>query len=574
MRIVLIIILLILGFESWIYIQYFNCDYDIFIHEIILQYNAAFFIEKFPILFTIDKFKNLKIIFPCIITISIVCFGILFYLKNKIKQQINNYISYNISALKLSLKTIKSLSKNQKIIASIILLSIIFQKIILINRYPFSGDEAFSYFTFVENGIFLTTSFYPEPNNHILYNLICIVFNQFLNNPIYIMRIPNLVIYMLLIYVSITFLIKKFNFNTAIIFISIIGLSYSTSIYVVHGRGYELCSLLALLSFIFTIKYNEYKTKNSLVNLIIFNCLGVFTIPIFIYITFGITSFLIINAYFKKDVILLKNTIIFISFTVLGSAILYLPTIIISGLDAILNNPYLKPHTNLTYYYKHILPVASVEAIDFIIGTYSKGYIILSLIIIIITLNYKKVKSYFINNIVILFCCILFSTIITMLSKNVFGEPRVFTMIAYLFYFILSILIGKLTNNLTNKALQNCFLVSIFVSAAALTFTYDTKMDTFYGKNYLNSYAVLNKDIKLLTQNNHASSIYTDEKAHYLYLQLYNKLNNNKINIYNKNNSLPNKKYDYIVTDNDTSLYNDYKTVKSFSHKIILKRIQ
>ena len=30
---------------------------------------------------------------------------------------------------------------------------ILLHKIILINRYPFSGDEAFSYFTFVENAV-------------------------------------------------------------------------------------------------------------------------------------------------------------------------------------------------------------------------------------------------------------------------------------------------------------------------------------------------------------------------------------------------------------------------------------
>lgn len=574
MRIILLIILSLLGLECWIFYQYLNTNYDIFINSILLQYKSSFFIEKFPLLFTLEKFNNLKIIFPGVITLTFILFGLVYNYQKRIKTKIKCYLTYLISSLKNSITTLNYLSKTEKIVAILVFTVILLHKIILINRYPFSGDEAFSYFTFVENGLFITTTFYPEPNNHILYNLICIFFNQLLNNPMYVMRVPNLILYTILIYTTFTYILKYFNFTTAIIFVSIIGFSYSTSIYVVHGRGYELCSLLAVLSFIFTVKYNEYKSKNSLVNIIIFNCLGIFTIPIFIYITLGTTAYLTFYAITKKDKSLLINSLKIVGFTIIGTTILYLPTILVSGFDSIINNPYLKSHSDLSYYYKHIVPVASVEAIDYIIGTYSKGYIIISVFLLVFILLYSKVKSQIFQQFVLLFHFIIGCTFLTMISKNVFGEPRVFTMIAYHFYFIMSIFIGHFINQINNKFLKNITLVLIFVFSLSLTFTFDKKMDTFYGIDYIKTYSSLKKDIHTLTQNNKSITIYTDEKAFYLYLQFHNKLNNNNVVLFNKNNKLQNNNYDYIVTDFDSIQLNNYHKIKSFSNKIILKKIQ
>jgi len=554
MNYIRIFLILIVGLEIYYYIDFLSYSYPAFIEMVMNKFHNTFLIDMFPYLFTEQKFDLLHIVIP--IMLSIQCLGIamLYKFKSVLSKKSTLLIVEIKECKKIIILSLKSLTLFQKIFLFLIATIIIFSRIFLIGKYPFSGDEALSYFTFVNNGFLLTISFYPEPNNHIFYNLVEIIFNQFIKNPIYVMRVPNVIFDILLLGMGFLYLLKKQNYTTAILFLIIAGFSFSSMIYAIHGRGYILISLFTLITFIASIELIENpKSKLAFSALITSSILGIFTIPIFLFIFVGLAVFLGYSFLLQKRYAHLKLVVNYVVYVNIGWIVLYLPTFCVSGIKTVFSNHLIIQHSGLWYYFSYIVPVLSAEAINYILGTYSKGYYLMGLLILFILYTYKKANSNFLNialRIVFISMC---SFVFLMIVKRVFGEFRVFTMYSFLFALILSVCLSYWINKIKKQLFVNTLLISIALFYMLLIpITFEKKMDTFYGVNYFQYYKKMNDKISQINSSK-PSSIFVTVKDYLLLLKLYNINNHKTTELYTPNTKIifP---FDYIIVKDSTEL--------------------
>lgn len=239
---------------------------------------------------------------------------------------------------------IKGLSKLERITALLLILSLFLIRIYYLNVFYFTTDEIASFDFFVMEGLLAVTGFYPIPNNHIFSNLLCLGGYQFIDNPIMAMRIPTFLISLggtLLMFVV---LLRYLGFSVATLTISIFCISREVMFYSYAGRGYFLMTVLAFIAFS-SMLHLMNKDENKKLHWLLFNVasiLGFYSIPVFLYPFVSITIIGFSYSLFKKRALLLSIIIscIIISATTL---ILYLPILIISGFDALVNNKFIQP---------------------------------------------------------------------------------------------------------------------------------------------------------------------------------------------------------------------------------------
>lgn len=225
-----------------------------------------------------------------------------------------------------------ALSNFQKRITSATFFIIFLVRIGLAMAFPPHTDEMFSYYFLVKHGLAAVIAYYPGPNNHIGYLWLPSLLQNILP-PIIAMRVPVL-IYATLHSLFLFALLRKYiPFAYSIMVLLIVDCSVFVLFYSVHGRGYVLILLCALLLYHLSINLSD-KTHQSL--WIGFSAWGFFTIPIFIFIWAAVAQTL--NFLYRKSnkaqICLVK---LFLMTAVLVG-ILYFPILLFNGYESLIFN--------------------------------------------------------------------------------------------------------------------------------------------------------------------------------------------------------------------------------------------
>ncbi len=237
---------------------------------------------------------------------------------------------------------ISSLSVRERWALWLIMAYIVVSRTYLATQWPLMLDEAFSYLFFVKKGFFVIITYYPGPNNHIFYNLLCWPFELLLNTPVWIMRIPGLVLGFLVPLLSFIWLRNRFDTWLAFLSLTVISLPFNLTIYSFLGRGYMVQLLLMLFTAYCFFKY--LKTDNRLYRLlfIIGSVLGFFTIPTFLYP--WISMWVLAAVIYNKFVVVSLRQLLRLIFTVgFLTFLCYLPVLIISGPKLLFGNSWIQP---------------------------------------------------------------------------------------------------------------------------------------------------------------------------------------------------------------------------------------
>ncbi len=576
MKYLFFFLLLLLGIEIYGYIDFLNYSHGLIIERVMAKFSNTYLIEQFPFLFTEQRFRILQIAIPGILLLQGISLLLVFRYRLSISNYINNILIEFKNEWKKIVQVCKALRSPQLLLLVLITLLIIFTRIYLIDKYPFSGDEAQAYFTFVNNGFLLTTTFYPEPNNHILYDLFTMLFDPFIKDPMFVMRVPNIFLNLLVLAIGFIYLLGKRNFTTALLFLVIAGLSFSTSIYAIQGRGYMLLSLFTVISIISCIRLTENsKSKLAFVTLIISSILAIYTIPIFLFLFVGFSFYLGLFFNKKKQFIDLRKVIWYFILTNIGWILLYLPVFLVSGIDAVFSNEIIIKHSP-AHYFSFVFPVACIEAINFILGTFSKGYIILLILSFFILYTIKKSKDSFIKNFVALSLINTFFFIFFMVIQLVFGEGRIFMMYGFFLSIILALCLSYWIDKINITGVYNIIiglLTLFFMFLIPLTF--ERKMDTFYGVNYFQHFRKISDDVSFISSY-HPKNVYVTSKGPLLYLKWHNAKTDETINIHTQN-SVNNLPFDYLVMDRINDLpknvdLQNYQQVMAKSNALIYKK--
>ncbi len=403
----------------------------------------------------------------------------------------------------------------------------------LIITLPITYDEAWTYNNFISKGLLVSVSYYPMPNNHVLYNAISSIINLFFNsNSIYIFRLISCFFYILSIYVFLKILLlrgKKF-LKLNYLILSLAPLTLITIYQSSLARGYSLLLFLFLICIFILLSIAKKDKFYKWVCWAFFTSLCFFSNPAYFYthLVICLIIFLFIQNSFKNLVI--GNALSFI-FTLF----LYFPIIIFQGFDFLLK---IKTTDELSYlnYFKHIFEILERDMLG--LSIYFISFLFL---ISIIYLYFSKQKNLFVISIILILIPLLIP-----FFQNSIAPARIF-IIFYFFYMCLILL--PLENYLSKFNKNKIILISLLLQVIFGGHVLSKMPHEKYSENA--------EDLSLKILSNNKNYFFCSDKNDPLiptllkYYQTKFKIKNILINKLNKKNCnfLDYNNYDWVLID-------------------------
>ncbi len=218
---------------------------------------------------------------------------------------------------------------------------------------PIRYDEAFTYNVFAAHGLREILTNYGQPNNHIFHTILVYIATSIFGNEPWIIRLPAFIAGILL--APVAYIAARIHYSKEVGLLAAVFIATSSSLieYSTNARGYELICLFTLLMLVL-VKY--IKAEDNLIAWLFFSILavlGFFTIPIMLYPYGGFMGWLIVS-WSVRDVgsrprdRFLKHFLVSGLLVGVFVALLYLPVILVSGLDKLVSNQFVRPE-NLSH---------------------------------------------------------------------------------------------------------------------------------------------------------------------------------------------------------------------------------
>jgi hypothetical protein len=199
---------------------------------------------------------------------------------------------------------------------------------------PMSYDEAWTYLMFTKEGVAEAASFYPMPNNHVLFSIFTCFTNIIKIYPTLQMRIVSIVAMLLSAWIMWRWLRNIGDFWLALASI-LLQLSFFAAIYYgVLARGYALQTLFVALSAysIYCLDWEDEDKKYRFFYILGIVC-GFWTLPTFLYVAVSL-HFVYLWVLRKRFALFFKDSIA-IS---IGIFICYFPLLVRNGVMALVSN--------------------------------------------------------------------------------------------------------------------------------------------------------------------------------------------------------------------------------------------
>jgi len=475
----------------------------------------------------------------------------------------------------------KNILPSRKLHRILFLLLVVFyfvRSIVSVIYYPIDFDEADTYMLFSSQGPLVSATFYPLPNNHILFSIITSVTTLLPGDPVYLLRLPLIPIGVLCMFLLYAFLKKHFTEEAALIGLSFFIASYPVVLYSFLARGYLLllfCYIGALYAiFQITISYDNRKRFYYL--LTVSSVAGFYTIPSFLYAFAGLLLFALFYLLFQKRIRDLFRLLQATFITALVTMLLYIPVLISVKWELL--KPYLNP------VYERSTMAQSFQATYSVLGqTFLTASVPLALLtgffllIGSVILLFNKLSS---NRALVLFVWLqlVLSLVVFFVFSQLFpAKPWIH------FSVVAALLFTAVVNEVIKRKGMHPFLL---VAIPLLLVT----GGTFIGFHYKNSSSVavgynkVAKKCERLMIENNVREVYTDIPYFKTMIDYYSIKNKLEVSIYNSRKSSQrfalfdqHKKYDLIITylrhsKLPTLLYSYDTVVQQNNTKVLLIR--
>ena len=437
----------------------------------------------------------------------------------------------------------------------VILFLFYFISIYKITSYPVYIDEATSYNDYVSKGFWGAISSYKEPNNHVFYSLLLVIFSKLPIDVLIAMRIVNVILGLSSIYLMYKSLSKKYTKEIVYICLYFFAFSYFFLFYSIFARGYMLLILctVSLFSILDKLKDTHQFHKKQFVFFSVISCIGFCTIPIFLYI-YASFCFIIFVRFLSKvyDKTLLTPFLISAMFTVFSVILFYLPILMHDGIDSIVNNKWTKTVT-----YADVINYVSIGwkgFYDKIFGVRT-FWVVIGLILMGIYFYFKKRES---RLLLFEYFSFIFLPFVFLFLHKVIPGTRTWSYLLVPFTFLIAFFVNELfTTNYFIKFKKWYFLLCILLLSVQVTIFNKThplaglQNDYYYG------------NVALFLVDKHPTSIFFEngKSAYESVLYTFYKTTNTKFSAKTKTNEKLNLIVGYlnrIRTDNQVQLiYSD-----------------
>jgi uncharacterized membrane protein len=239
-----------------------------------------------------------------------------------------------------------------------ILLTAIALRLAFLNQ-PMRFDEAFTFLRFASRPLFEGLTTYTEPNNHLFHTLLVHISTSIFGDQPWAIRLPALLAGIAL--VPITYWVTRIYYNASAALLAA-GLVATSSVLIefsTNARGYTLvcCFFLLLLGLAFSLIFSPrpegegpgvrglyYRTWLLFALL---GALGIYTVPTMLYPLGVVTTWLILSIIVEYSGSqrrrLLAYTVGSLCLCAIITVLLYLPVIVVSGANSLLDNRYVQP---------------------------------------------------------------------------------------------------------------------------------------------------------------------------------------------------------------------------------------
>ncbi len=186
---------------------------------------------------------------------------------------------------------LRSLDKNIRVSFLLILSAFFIGLCYLMVSVPLGYDELFSYSIFSGKGIWTSVSYYPVPNNHVLYNSVTSFFVQLPGSIELLIRIPALLATMVTVWYFFKLCYRQFGGTVAVISVGFIMCIYPFQLFSFSARGYAFVNLCCVLILYAVVKLKEDPFSKKYRSLFVLTgFLGMLSVPSFLYVLLPVYS--------------------------------------------------------------------------------------------------------------------------------------------------------------------------------------------------------------------------------------------------------------------------------------------
>lgn len=295
--------------------------------------------------FTVALFEQISIrsrfigIALCIasVILSIVRKQTQVYLYN-ILESFSDFSSY---LLHLVVEIVRKEERVHLFTLSIVLLLAVVSRLFFLFQ-PMRYDEAFTFTNYASKTLFIALSNYSYPNNHPFHTLLVHIAYVCLGNQQWVIRLPVYFVGILLVIASYVVIRIFYNKDAALLTAGFVASSPALILYSTNARGYMLVYFIFLLILSLGTYILDNRNFAAVFLFAILSSLGFYTIPVMLY-PFGVVIvWLFLSIIFHRSgldrTFTLWNVSASLLIMVLLTLLLYIPVIIVSGLDSVVGN--------------------------------------------------------------------------------------------------------------------------------------------------------------------------------------------------------------------------------------------
>ncbi|MBK9246860.1 MAG: glycosyltransferase family 39 protein [Ignavibacteria bacterium] len=288
--------------------------------------------------------KFLVIKWSLTIVVIVLLMGILYWRKS-LKVRIEIIINELLVGMQGFYQSFHLLDKiTQRTLAGIIFIAFSFSLYFAVTS-PIFIDEVITFKDFTKNSLFVSLSYYPQPNNHVFYSFLTnISYSIFPFSPKISIRLINV---LLSVFTNLLFfrLSTKFLSDRAsLISTTVFAFLFMNLLYSFQARGYEILLFATIVIFYYLFQFLQFEGgKKYLSVYILASIIGFWAIPSFLYPFCILTSYVIFQLLRRNKFNLILQVIISSAIISCCTIIVYSPVLLISGLKSIVGNYYTMP---------------------------------------------------------------------------------------------------------------------------------------------------------------------------------------------------------------------------------------
>jgi len=213
---------------------------------------------------------------------------------------------------------------------------------------PVRYDEAYTYLRFASKPLYIALSDYGEPNNHLLNTLFVIASTRLFGNNLVALRLPALVAGMAVIPLTYAAAAGSYGDSAALLAAALVASSSYFIEFSTNARGYSLLTVFFLLVVVAARRLVESRSEClAWTTFVVAAVLGIYTLPSMAYPLGGVALWMWLSsrdiAGTRASVNVLRRLIFAGLVVSLLSVLMYLPSILFSGPEAIVSNRWVQP---------------------------------------------------------------------------------------------------------------------------------------------------------------------------------------------------------------------------------------